>query len=156
MTFALRRNGRTLLLSNRYRGSRTAISPSFVCQRSFFYLGDASELVDEFLVPSLRPASPPTPASRPAPDAEGVAPRVRAAMLDHVTLRTHDLEGTRVFFEKVLDLKPGYRPDFPFPGHWLYADGEPIVHLIPGGGGPVDRRGESIDHVGFRLKEYDG
>ena len=25
----------------------------------FFYLGDASEVVDEFLVPSLRPASPP-------------------------------------------------------------------------------------------------
>src|ERR1700686_4912086 len=60
MTFALRRNGRTLLLSNRYRGSRTAISPSFVCQRSFFYLGGASEVVDEFLVPSLRqPLRPP-------------------------------------------------------------------------------------------------
>jgi catechol 2,3-dioxygenase-like lactoylglutathione lyase family enzyme len=87
---------------------------------------------------------------------EGVAPRVRAAMLDHVTLRTHDLEGTRVFFEKVLDLKPGYRPDFPLAGHWLYADGEPIVHLVPGGGGPVDRRGETIDHVGFRLNDYDG
>jgi catechol 2,3-dioxygenase-like lactoylglutathione lyase family enzyme len=92
----------------------------------------------------------------PATVDDGVAPRVRAAMLDHVTLRTHDLEGTRVFFEKVLDLKPGYRPDFPFPGHWLYADGEPIVHLIPGGEGPVDRRGETIDHVGFRLKDYDG
>src|SRR5271169_2023459 len=64
MTFALRRNGRTLLLSNRYRGSRTAISPSFVCQRSFSYLGDASEVVDEFLVPSLRPAAPPTPLHR--------------------------------------------------------------------------------------------
>src|ERR1700692_260472 len=67
MTFARRRNGRTLLLSNRYRGSRTAISPSFVCQRSFFYLGDASEVVDEFLVPSLRPAAPPTPAYAPRP-----------------------------------------------------------------------------------------
>jgi hypothetical protein len=30
------------------------------------------------------------------------------------------------------------------------------VHLIPGSGGPVDRRGETIDHVGFRLKGYDG
>ena len=77
-------------------------------------------------------------------------------MLDHVTLRTHDLEGTRAFFEKVLDLKSGYRPDFPFPGYWLYADGEPVVHLIRGGGGPVDRRSETIDHVGFRLKGYDG
>jgi len=77
-------------------------------------------------------------------------------MLDHVTIRTHDLGGTRAFFEQVLDLKPGYRPDFPFPGYWLYADDEPIVHLIPGAGRPVDRRGETIDHVGFRLTGYDG
>jgi catechol 2,3-dioxygenase-like lactoylglutathione lyase family enzyme len=76
--------------------------------------------------------------------------------LDHVTVRTRDLEGTRAFFEKVLDLTSGYRPDFPFPGYWLYAQGEPVVHLIPGGGGTVDRRGETIDHVGFRLTGYDG
>ena len=48
-TFALRMNGRTRFFSNRYCGSKTATSPNFVCQRSFFYLGDASELVDEFL-----------------------------------------------------------------------------------------------------------
>ncbi len=76
-------------------------------------------------------------------------------MLDHVTLRTNDLEGTRAFFETVLDLKPGYRPDFPFPGYWLYAGGEPVVHLIPGEGGPVNRKGETIDHVGFRLTGHD-
>lgn len=76
-------------------------------------------------------------------------------MLDHVTLRTHDLEGTRTFLEAVLDLKPGYRPDFGFPGYWLYDNGEPVVHLIPGHGGAIDR-GESIDHVGFRLSDHDG
>jgi glyoxylase I family protein len=54
-------------------------------------------------------------------------------MLDHATLRTHDLEGTRAFFEQVLGLKPGYRPEFSFPGYWLYAEGEPVIHLIPGG-----------------------
>jgi catechol 2,3-dioxygenase-like lactoylglutathione lyase family enzyme len=36
--------------------------------------------------------------------------RVMPAMnLDHVTLRTADLEVTRGFLERVLDLKPGYR-----------------------------------------------
>jgi catechol 2,3-dioxygenase-like lactoylglutathione lyase family enzyme len=78
------------------------------------------------------------------------------AMLDHATLRTHDLEGTRAFLETVLDLKPGYRPTFSFPGYWLYANDEPIVHLIPGHGGSVDRSGETIDHVAFRLADHDG
>jgi catechol 2,3-dioxygenase-like lactoylglutathione lyase family enzyme len=77
-------------------------------------------------------------------------------MLDHVTLRTHDLEGTRTFLETVLDLKLGYRPAFSFPGYWLYDDGKPIVHLIPGRSGPIDRTGETIDHVGFRLADHDG
>jgi hypothetical protein len=29
------------------------------------------------------------------------------------------------------------------------------VHLIPGDGAQVDRRGELIDHVGFRLEGYE-
>jgi len=77
-------------------------------------------------------------------------------MLDHVTLRTRDLEGTRAFFEAVLGLTPGYRPDFPFPGYWLYEDGEPIVHLVPGQGGAIERGGEAIDHIAFRLADHDG
>jgi catechol 2,3-dioxygenase-like lactoylglutathione lyase family enzyme len=81
---------------------------------------------------------------------------VRIAMLDHATLRTHDLEGTRAFLEAVLGLKPGYRPAFSFSGYWLYADSEPIVHLIPGQGGPFDRAGETIDHVAFLLTDHDG
>jgi catechol 2,3-dioxygenase-like lactoylglutathione lyase family enzyme len=79
----------------------------------------------------------------------------RQSNSDHATLRTSDLEGTRNFLEAVLDLTPGYRPAFPFPGYWLCADGEPIVHVIPGRGGRVDRSGETIDHVDFRLGGYD-
>jgi catechol 2,3-dioxygenase-like lactoylglutathione lyase family enzyme len=75
-------------------------------------------------------------------------------LLDHVTLRTADLEATRAFLEEVLGLAAGYRPPFGFPGHWLYAAGAPIVHLIPGRGGPVDRAGETIDHAAFRLENY--
>jgi catechol 2,3-dioxygenase-like lactoylglutathione lyase family enzyme len=84
------------------------------------------------------------------------APSREAAMLDHVTLRTSDLEGTRNFIETLLGFKSGYRPAFGFPGYWLYEGAEPIVHLIPGRGGPVDRSGEAIDHVAFRIDDYDG
>lgn len=77
-------------------------------------------------------------------------------MLDHVTFRTHDLESTRGFFEAVLGLKAGARPDFPFPGHWLYAGADPVVHLIPGPPTPVDRHREGIGHAAFRLVDYDG
>ncbi|WP_044560617.1 glyoxalase [Azospirillum sp. B4] len=74
--------------------------------------------------------------------------------LDHATLRTADLEGTRAFLEAVLDLKPGYRPPFGFPGYWLYAEEGPIVHLIPGSGAALDRAGEVLDHVAFRLSDH--
>src|SRR5260370_1385327 len=68
-TFALRMNGRTRFVSLRYCGSKTSISPNFVCQRSFFYLGDASKVVDEFLSRSLSPGSRPILASPLAPTA---------------------------------------------------------------------------------------
>ncbi len=44
-------------------------------------------------------------------------------MLDHVTIRSGDLEGTKAFLETILGLEVGYRPAFSFPGYWLYADG---------------------------------
>jgi catechol 2,3-dioxygenase-like lactoylglutathione lyase family enzyme len=75
--------------------------------------------------------------------------------IDHVTLRTSDIEGTRKFIENLLGLKVGYRPPFPFAGYWLYRGQDPIVHLIPGGGQPVGREAETIDHIGFRLDGYD-
>jgi catechol 2,3-dioxygenase-like lactoylglutathione lyase family enzyme len=75
--------------------------------------------------------------------------------LDHVTLRTADLERTKVFLEGLLGLKAGYRPPFGFPGFWLYAGDQPIVHLIPGDGTPAARNSEGIDHVAFRLDGYD-
>src|SRR5208337_5523450 len=66
-TFAPSTNGRTRRVPNRYCGSRTSISPNFVCQRSFFTLGDASEGVDESPAPSPPPASRPNCAAPPVP-----------------------------------------------------------------------------------------
>src|SRR5260221_14318162 len=69
--------------------------------------------------------------------------------LDHATLRTSDLEGTRNFLEAVPDLTPGYKPAFPFPGHWLYARGEPILHIIPRRGGRVPPQREKNEAPGL-------
>ena len=75
-------------------------------------------------------------------------------MLDHVTLRTHDLDATRGFFEAILGLTVGFRPPFPFPGYWLYDGAEPIVHLIPGPPVAGDRNREGVDHAAFRISDY--
>ena len=41
-------------------------------------------------------------------------------LLNHFSIRTTDLDATRVFYEAVLGLTVGPRPPFPFPGLWLY------------------------------------
>jgi catechol 2,3-dioxygenase-like lactoylglutathione lyase family enzyme len=50
-------------------------------------------------------------------------------VIDHVNIATERLDETRDFFVGVLGLEEGPRPDFGFPGYWLYAGGRAIVHL---------------------------
>jgi catechol 2,3-dioxygenase-like lactoylglutathione lyase family enzyme len=40
--------------------------------------------------------------------------------LNHFSIRTLDLAATKDFYVSVLGLQVGPRPDFPFPGYWLY------------------------------------
>jgi glyoxylase I family protein len=77
--------------------------------------------------------------------------------LDHITIRTRDLQATRSFFLKVFDLEEGERPLAirRIPGHWLYSEGRPLLHLIASQGYGIDRfSAEAIDHVGLRLEGY--
>jgi catechol 2,3-dioxygenase-like lactoylglutathione lyase family enzyme len=76
--------------------------------------------------------------------------------LDHVTIRTRDLQATRSFFLTVFDLEEGERPlaIHRIPGHWLYSEGHPLVHIIGSQGSGIDRAAEAIDHVGLRLEGY--
>lgn len=50
--------------------------------------------------------------------------------LDHFNVRTRMLGETVRFYEEVLGLKQGPRPNFAFPGAWLYSDGRAVVHLV--------------------------
>lgn len=50
--------------------------------------------------------------------------------LDHVNIVTANLDGMIAWYRDVLDMPPGDRPDFGFPGAWLYCAGNPIVHLV--------------------------
>ena len=55
--------------------------------------------------------------------------------LNHYSIRTTDLPACERFYGGLLGLQVGPRPDFPFPGLWLYA-GDPAawanacVHII--------------------------
>lgn len=68
--------------------------------------------------------------------------------LNHFTVLTADVPGTVHFYAEVLGLVPGDRPNFDFPGAWLYARGEPVLHII-GGSSPESLRAGVIDHIAF-------
>ncbi len=70
--------------------------------------------------------------------------------LNHFSIRTTDLESTREFYEAALGVTVGPRPNFPFPGLWLYNGSHDdmsnaMVHVI--GIDPNDPEG---------LKQYLG
>lgn len=50
--------------------------------------------------------------------------------LDHVNIRTANLTEMIEWYEAVLGMTNGPRPDFPFAGAWLYSGQRASVHLI--------------------------
>lgn len=50
--------------------------------------------------------------------------------LDHVNVRTANLDAMIAWYSNILGMTPGPRPNFDFPGAWLYAGDHPIVHLV--------------------------
>ncbi|RMF40092.1 MAG: glyoxalase [Alphaproteobacteria bacterium] len=49
---------------------------------------------------------------------------------DHVNIRTNRLAEMTGWYERILGLKAGPRPDFGFPGAWLYLGDVALVHLV--------------------------
>lgn len=50
--------------------------------------------------------------------------------LDHVNIRTSNLQKMIDWYDRILGLKTGWRPDFGFPGAWIYIGDQAIIHLV--------------------------
>ena len=89
---------------------------------------------------------------------------------EHVLILADNLKKTKEFYVDLLGLKDGYRPDFPFPGHWLYLnedDKAACIHLAMRKQGDgqdyyigkkdnVKSGSGAIDHVAFNCEDIEG
>ena len=92
--------------------------------------------------------------------------------MDHYAIRTEKLQESRDFYVNVMGLEEGARPDFGFPGYWLYCGDTAVIHLIY-----FDRNADgsekfdgimgkrsafsdtgtgSVDHLAFRASDVEG
>lgn len=71
--------------------------------------------------------------------------------LDHVNLQTVQLATMIAWYEGILHLKSGYRPNFPFAGAWIYAGDIPVVHLVEVPGAPPKASDLALEHAAFRA-----
>ena len=75
--------------------------------------------------------------------------------LDHVNLRTTQLDAMIGWYMRVLGLQVGARPNFPFPGAWLYAADTAVVHLIgvEGDSGAGSESDLKLEHFAFSATD---
>ena len=75
--------------------------------------------------------------------------------MNHFTILTKDLEATRAFYVGILGLKEGYRPPLGFPGIWLYAGAQAVLHVVAGRPLPDPPAGV-LDHMAFSASDLTG
>ncbi|MEH6546709.1 MAG: VOC family protein [Sneathiella sp.] len=66
--------------------------------------------------------------------------------LDHVNIRTANLDEMVAWYEDILGMTSGKRPPFQFPGAWMYIGDIAPVHLIS-----VD---ETPDHDTLQIEHF--
>jgi catechol 2,3-dioxygenase-like lactoylglutathione lyase family enzyme len=72
--------------------------------------------------------------------------------MNHFTVLTDDLSASTAFYVDLLGLTEGFRPDLGFPGAWLYAGDQAVLHIVAGRGVPASPRGV-IDHMAFSARD---
>jgi catechol 2,3-dioxygenase-like lactoylglutathione lyase family enzyme len=83
---------------------------------------------------------------------------VSVGVLDHFNIRTRNLAETVRFYEDVLGLENGARPNFAFPGAWMYSEGRPVVHLVDISPTAEAQKPDSgvVHHVAFVSRGFAG
>ena len=71
------------------------------------------------------------------------------AWLDHVNIRTANLEAVSRFYSEILGLRKGPRPPFGFPGAWHYCGDKAVIHLVGVDKAPLGKD-PKIEHFAFR------
>jgi len=69
--------------------------------------------------------------------------------LDHVNLRTANLDGLASFYRDVLGLTRGERPPLGFPGAWMYAGDQAVIHLVGVEPSPKPEGALRLEHFAF-------
>lgn len=79
-------------------------------------------------------------------------------ILQHINIKTDDLAATVKFWDEAIGLKSGDRPNFKFPGAWLYSGPDAVMHLIDISEADETASKETgcIDHVAFAAEGFDG
>ncbi len=82
--------------------------------------------------------------------------------MEHLLVLTDDIEGTKDFYCRALGLEVGERPPLEFPGHWLYVEGVPCIHVADRDAYTAhsERLGmraspTAVDHVAFNASDYE-
>lgn len=74
--------------------------------------------------------------------------------LDHVNIRTANLEAMTDFYQRVVGLELGERPPFSFGGAWLYLGDQAVLHLVETESPPAGNE-PKIEHFAFRATGLD-
>lgn len=76
--------------------------------------------------------------------------------LDHINIDTAKPEETIAFYEQVLGLRnrPELRPDFGFPGAWLFLDDVAVVHLNFIDDDDRSSRRSAFNHIAFEGADF--
>lgn len=83
-------------------------------------------------------------------------PSMSVGTLDHYNIRTRQLDDTIRFYSEVLGLIRGQRPNFSFPGAWMYSDGRAVVHLVDISPTDEAQKPDSgvVHHVAFMSRGF--